>query len=122
MRLLVKNRKKDNEVKTVVQPDICVICDESKLDEKGCCGAPDLIIEILSPGNSRKEVRLKYELYEEAGIKEYWIVQPVEENISIFILNDDAKYNGATMYTSGDSIKSEAIPGLTIKVNDIFSK
>jgi len=122
VRLLVKNRKKDNEVKTVVQPDICVICDESKLDEKGCCGAPDLIIEILSPGNSRKEVRLKYELYEEAGIKEYWIVQPVEENISIFILNNDGKYNGATMYTSGDSIKSEAIPGLTVKVNDIFSK
>ena len=122
VRLPVRDRKKDNEVKTVVQPDICVICDESKLDEKGCCGAPDLIIEILSPGNSRKEVRLKYELYEEAGIKEYWIVQPVEENISIFILNDDGKYNGATMYTSGDSIKSEAIPGLTIKVNDIFSK
>src|SRR4051794_27582693 len=72
VRLPVKNRKKDNEISTVVQPDICVICDETKLDERGCCGAPDLVVEILSPGNSRKEIRLKHELYEEAGVKEYW--------------------------------------------------
>src|ERR1700733_7887807 len=65
VRLPVKNKKKDDEINTVVQPDISVICDENKLDEKGCCGAPDLIVEILSPGNSKKEVRLKYELYEE---------------------------------------------------------
>src|SRR5260221_2999835 len=70
VRLPVKNRKKDDEVNTVVQPDICVICDETKLDERGCCGAPDLVAEILSPGNSKKEVRLKYELYEEAGVRE----------------------------------------------------
>src|SRR5882724_1109711 len=55
VRLPLKNRKKDNEVITVVQPDICVICDESKLDARGCCGAPDLVIEILSPGNTKKE-------------------------------------------------------------------
>lgn len=122
VRLPVRNKKKDNEVKTVVQPDICVICDESKLDERGCCGAPDLIVEILSPGNSTKEVRLKYELYEEAGVKEYWIVQPASENISVFILNETHHYNGARMYTGGDTIRSEAIPGLIIKVNDIFSK
>lgn len=122
VRLPVKHKEKDNEVKTVVQPDICIICEESKLDERGCCGAPDLVIEILSPGNSRKEVRLKYELYEEAGVKEYWIVQPAEENISIFILNEEGKFDVARMYTGGDDIKSIAIPGLTIKVNDIFSK
>src|SRR5712675_987740 len=74
VRLPVKNKKKDNEVTTVVQPDISIICDESKIDARGCCGAPDLVVEILSPGNSEKEVKLKFELYEEAGIKEYWIV------------------------------------------------
>ncbi|MES1224963.1 MAG: Uma2 family endonuclease [Bacteroidota bacterium] len=122
VRLPIRNKKKDTEVKTVVQPDICVICDESKLDEKGCCGAPDIVIEILSPGNSKKEVRLKFELYEEAGVKEYWIVQPTEETISVSVLNEGGKYAGFKMYAGGDKIKSEAVQGLIIDVKDIFSK
>ena len=65
---LAKKGEKDNEVYTVVQPDLCVVCDADKLDERGCWGAPDLIIEILSPGNSKKEMLNKYELYEEAGV------------------------------------------------------
>src|SRR5579875_870365 len=84
VRLPVRNRKKDSEITTVVQPDICVICDENKLDEKGCIGAPNLVIEILSPGNTEKEVKLKFELYEEAGVREYWVVYPAEENVAIF--------------------------------------
>jgi Uma2 family endonuclease len=122
VRLPVKNRKKDNEVTTVVQPDICVICDESKLDDRGCCGAPDLIVEILSPGNSKKEIKLKHELYEEAGVLEYWVVYPEEESIIIFHLNENNKYNGAIAYAGGDTIQSKAVPGLKIKVNDIFTK
>ena len=92
MRLPVKNRKKDNEITTVVQPDLGIVCDTSKIDERGCCGAPDLVIEILSPGNSQKEVQFKYELYEEAGVKEYWIINPVEENIVVHILNNNGKF------------------------------
>ena len=92
VRLPVRNRKKDNEITTVVQPDLGVVCDRTKIDERGCCGAPDLVIEILSPGNSEKEVQLKFELYEEAGVKEYWLINPVEENIVVFILGDDAKF------------------------------
>ncbi len=74
VRLPVKNKKSDNEITTVVQPDICIVSDESKIDKHGCIGAPDLVIEILSPGNTKKELKIKFELYEEAGIKEYWIV------------------------------------------------
>ena len=121
VRLPVKNRKKDDEVTTVVQPDICVICDETNLDERGCCGAPDLVVEILSPGNSRKEVRLKYELYEEAGVKEYWIVYPAEESIAIFLLSDHGKYNDAKIHTAGDSIRCKTVAGLIINVTDIFT-
>jgi len=91
VRLPVKNKKKDDEVTTVVQPDICVICDETKLDSRGCCGAPDLVVEILSPGNSKKEIRLKQELYEEAGVKEYWIVYPEEQSIAVLLLNANHK-------------------------------
>lgn len=71
-----KSVKANKDVYSVVQPDICVICDESKLDTRGCLGAPDLVIEILSPGNSKKEMRLKKLLYEENAVREYWIVDP----------------------------------------------
>lgn len=122
VRLPVKNKRKDNEITTVVQPDICVICDESKIDGRGCIGAPDLLIEILSPGNTEKEVKLKFELYEEARVKEYWVVYPTEQNIAVFILNDNDKYDGAKIYAGKDRIKSVAVKGLIIKLNDIFTK
>lgn len=122
VRLPVKNRKNDNEVTTVVQPDICVICDKTKLDTRGCCGAPDLIVEILSPGNSKKEIKLKYELYEEAGVKEYWIVNPEEENIVVFILNEEGKFSGLKMFAADDFINSTAVEGLQINVTEIFTK
>ena len=68
---LTSGSKSNQDVTTVVQPDICVICDLSKLDDRGCIGAPDLIIEILSAGNSKNELQNKYEIYEESGVKEY---------------------------------------------------
>ena len=122
IRLPVKNRKRDNEITTVVQPDICIVCDESKIDKHGCIGAPDLVIEILSPGNTKKELKIKFELYEEAGIKEYWIVYPVEESIAVFLLNENGKFNGAKIYAAGDRIESSTVKGLTTDVNDIFTK
>ena len=122
VRLPVKNRKKDNEVTTVVQPDICIVCDESKIDTRGCCGAPDLVVEILSPGNSHKEVKLKFELYEEAGVKEYWIVYPEEESLAVFLLNENSKYNGAVLYSGRDVINSKAISGFVVNTKDIFTQ
>ena len=122
VRLPVKNKRKDHEITTVVQPDICVICDENRIDGRGCIGAPDLVIEILSPGNTEKEVRLKFELYEEAGVKEYWIVYPSEENVAVFILNEKGKYNGAKIYAGKDYIKSIAVKGLIIQPETIFTK
>jgi Uma2 family endonuclease len=122
VRLPVKNRKKDNEVTTVVQPDICLICDETKIDERGCCGAPDLVIEILSPGNSSHEVKIKFELYEEAGVKEYWLVNPAEENLVVFILNEEGKFEGLKMYAGGDTLSSTVVAGSKIKVSEIFTK
>jgi Uma2 family endonuclease len=122
VRLPINNKKKDKEITTVLQPDLCVICDTSKIDDKGCLGAPDLTIEVLSPGNTNKEIRLKFELYEEAGVKEYWIVYPAEENIAVFTLNENGKYGGAKIYAAGDRIKSTAIQGLVINPEAIFTK
>lgn len=121
VRLPVQNKKKDNEVTTVVQPDLCVICDKNKIDKRGCIGAPDIMIEILSPGNNKKELQNKFELYEEAGVLEYWIVAPAEEMIIIWYL-EDGKYSKSKPFTSGQIITTPILPGLEINTTDIFNQ
>ncbi len=121
VRLPVQNKKKDNEVTTVVQPDLCVICDKNKIDKRGCIGAPDIIIEILSPGNNKKELQNKFELYEEAGVLEYWIVVPSVEMIIIWYL-EDGKYSKSKPFTSGQIITTPILPGLEINTTDIFNQ
>ncbi|MFJ1263021.1 Uma2 family endonuclease [Capnocytophaga canis] len=117
VRLPKKDEKGDN-IHTVVQPDLCVICDESKLDERGCIGAPDLIIEILSPGNSKKEMKNKFELYQESGVEEYWIVNPTDENILVNVL-EDGKYRILKPVVD-EYITSVKFPELKIHTSDIF--
>jgi len=120
VRLPVKNRKRDDEITTVVQPDICVICDETKLDKRGCVGAPDLMIEVLSTATQQKDKTIKWELYEEAGIKEYWIVSPIEENVAVYILNSKGKYDSPKIYSGKVVVCSQAVAGLEINLDDIF--
>lgn len=109
----------DKEVSTVVQPDLCVVCDESKLDDKGCIGAPDLIVEILSPGNSKREMKDKFELYQESGVREYWIVDPNQESVLIYILKN-GEYIGLKPVVD-DVAVSYIFPDLTVHTNDIFT-
>jgi len=107
----------------VVQPDLCVICDPNKLTEQGCNGAPDWIVEILSKGNSKKEMRFKYELYEESDVIEYWLIYPYEEAVYQFVLNSEtAKYQLAAMY-AGDEIASPTLfPELKIDLAEVFAE
>ena len=105
---------------SVVQPDICVVCDPKKLEnDKRCLGAPDLIIEILSPGNTKKEMRDKYELYEEAGVYEYWVVRPIDKEITQFVL-ENGKYRALPPIIEGDMVSSAKFPELTVATEDIF--
>jgi len=112
--------RNDKEVKTVVQPDLCVICDPSKLDERGCNGAPDLIIEILSPGNSRTEMRDKFDLYQEAGVLEYWIVSPIEKAVQVFQLNEQGRFIGLPPVVEGDILTTPVVPNLGVDVTEVF--
>ena len=121
VRLPVKNKKRDNEITTVVQPDLCIVCDETKIDERGCCGAPDIMIEILSPGNSKKELQNKFALYQEAGVLEYWIVAPSEEFIVIWYL-ENGTYKMSKPFASGQIITTPILPGLEINTTDIFKQ
>jgi len=88
---LLKETKEDNEVFTVVQPDVCIICDSNKLDPKGrgCIGAPDLIVEVLSNSTLKKDLNEKFNLYEASGVKEYWVVSLVEKFVSVYELVND---------------------------------
>jgi Uma2 family endonuclease len=117
-----KSKKSNQEIYTVVQPDLCVICDKTKLDEKGCVGAPDLVIEILSLGNSKKEMKTKYELYEENGVKEYWIVFPYENLVHQFALNEKNKYELVKIYTDEDTLTTPLFPELKIELNAILEE
>lgn len=110
----------DKDIFTVVQPDLCVICDENKLDDKGCIGAPDLIIEILSPGNSNKEMKFKFDLYEEAEVKEYWLVNTDNKTIFIYILKE-GKFIGMHPLIEEDVIQSPLFPQLDFKLEEIFN-
>lgn len=109
----------DNKVYTVVQPDLCVICDGSKLDKRGCVGAPDLVVEILSPGNSKKELDEKFDLYEESGVREYWLVHPENQTIYMYVLRTEGIYVGLKPAT--DKLRSVIFPELEIDLRQIFS-
>jgi Uma2 family endonuclease len=110
----------NQEIHTVVQPDLCVICDLQKLDEQGCNGAPEWIIEILSKGNSKKEVQLKYELYQESGVTEYWLVYPYEQIIHQFVINETGCYELKHMYAADDVAVPFLFPELTIELTEVF--
>jgi len=100
---LPKNGEKENDkIYTVVQPDICVVCDISKIDKRGCLGAPDLIVEIQSPATAKYDFTEKFPLYESSGVREYWIVFPYEEAIQAFLLQPDGKYDEGATYEEGD--------------------
>ncbi len=115
------DRKSDKEIITVVQPDLCVVCDPSKIDERGCLGAPDWIIEILSRYTSAKDLREKFEVYEDAGVKEYWVVHPQEQTLLVYTLDVSGKYTGKLKpYVRGDQVLPASLPGLVIDLKDIF--
>jgi Uma2 family endonuclease len=109
----------DEDIYTVVQPDICVICDESKIDEKGCIGAPDLIVEILSPGNTQKEMKHKFDLYEAAHVQEYWLVEPNDKVVLVYVLRNE-KYIGLKPFTEDSMVNSELFPELEVHVSSLF--
>ena len=117
-----KSVKANKDIYTVVQPDISIICDLEKLDDKGCLGAPDLIIEILSPGNSSKEMRTKKNLYEENKIKKYWIIDPEHETLILYTLQKDDFYSAPQIFVSEDLVTSTAFPELNLNLSNLFNK
>lgn len=109
---------KNGIVKTVVQPDICVVCNREQIDKRGCVGAPSLVVEIVS-GNQENDTKLKFELYQEEGVPEYWIVFPYEKMIQRYVL-ENGKYVGVAPIVSGETIESLTFSDLAFETDEIF--
>lgn len=117
--VVLKDKNQDIlATKSVVQPDISVICDKSKLTDKGCTGAPDMVIEVVLPYNSSNDYVKKTYIYELYGVREYWIVDPIKKAIVVYTL-EDGFYNSFEVYTFNDTIKVNIFDGLEINFSTI---
>ncbi len=116
---LPRKSKEDKDIITVLQPDICVICDSAKLDDRGCIGAPDIVVEILSPGNNSKELKNKYEIYEESGVSEYWVVSPQDQTFIVYTLVA-GRYQTSRLMVAGDVVTSKTLSGFSINLSELF--
>ncbi len=123
--LLPSGDEADDEVDTVVQPDIAVFCDRSKLKEAGARGAPDFVIEILSPSTAKKDLNEKYRLYEKRGVREYWVVDPGNRSLLAFRLKDPGTFDEGElrdMISEPSPIASEALEGFSVDPKDLFAE
>jgi Uma2 family endonuclease len=116
-----KTKLGDQQVYTVLQPDLYIVCDLSKIDARGCLGAPDLIIEIISPKNPKRDLKDKFEIYQQHGVREYWIVNPNDENVNVFVLDEKGKYQLVGMYAEDDKIPVNIFDGdLKVDLTEVF--
>lgn len=104
----------------IVEPDIVVVCDKSKLDDKGCKGPPDMVVEILSPSSARLDRVYKFNKYLQAGVREYWIVDPDSRTVSVHVLDDGVYVAGA--YTDKDMAPVSVLNGCRINLEGVFAK
>jgi Uma2 family endonuclease len=112
--------KNDDDIKNVVEPDITIVCNYSKLDERGCKGCPDMIIEILSPDSGKNDKLIKFNKYEKAGVREYWVVEPDLKLVSVFLMQSNGKYGRPEIYSEEDDIKVSIFPDLVIDLKPVF--
>lgn len=114
--------KNDNDVNNVVEPDITIVCDNSKLDEKGCKVSPDMIVEILSPSTGKKDRFIKFNKYEKSGVKVYWLVEPDQKLVSVFTLQSNGSYGRPEMYADEDKIRVSIFSDFEIDLKPVFDK
>ncbi|MHB1650934.1 MAG: Uma2 family endonuclease [Desulfitobacteriaceae bacterium] len=113
--------EQDETSSTVVLPDLVVVCDPGKLDDRGCKGAPDLVIEVLSPETAKKDLSFKLRVYERSGVPQYWVVQPVDKTVMVFSLDERSQYSKPTVYGEGEQISTEFLVGLVVDLITVFN-
>lgn len=122
VRLFEQDGDAPETVDTMVEPDLSVVCDRNKIDKWGCKGAPDLVIEILSPSTRRHDRLVKMNLYEQAGVREYWIVDPDTQSVQVFLLDDNGFFRIYEDYGWEDVAKVHVLEGCFVELNKVFSE
>lgn len=120
VRLPKRDDMRDDEIDTVVQPDIVVVCDEKKLDDKGCRGAPDFVIEIISPSTASRDHITKRNLYERHGVREYWLVSPGDRIVTVYRLGANGTFGRPDMHGDSETVEVGLFPGLAIDLAQVF--
>ena len=120
VRLTKGDEQQDEDITKVVEPDITIVCDKAKIDGKGCNGTPDLIIEVISPSSIQHDRVKKFNMYENAGVGEYWIVEPVGKIVSVFVLQSNNRYGRPDIYTENDQVEVSISPHLIIELRTVF--
>lgn len=120
VRLTTGDEKSNEDIKRVFEPDITIVCEKSKIDNKGCNGVPDLIIEIISPSSLKHDRVTKFNKYEKAGVVEYWIVEPEGKIVSVFVLQSNDRYGRPEIYTEDEKITVSLFPDLIVDLSTVF--
>lgn len=118
---LAEGNEHDDAIRNVVQPDISVVCDASKLDARGCRGAPDLVVEIISPSTAARDHVIKRALYERHGVREYWLVHPIDRVVTLHRRAGEGGFGPAETLAAAGKLTSAGFPGLEIDWDDIFA-
>ena len=119
VRLFSQEGDTPDQEEDLLEPDITVVCDRDKLDQYGCKGAPDMIVEILSPSSLRRDRIEKYNLYEKAGVREYWIVDPDRKLIQAMVL-EDGQYHAPQVYTAAEQAPVTVLEGCVVDLTKVF--
>lgn len=120
VRLFERAGDKPEDVQTVVEPDLSVVCDSAKLDKYGCRGAPDLVVEVLSPSTQRHDRLVKLDLYQRAGVLEYWIVSPEEQTVQVLLLRGGLLLPHE-LYGPEDIAKVNVLEGCFVELSKVFA-
>jgi len=123
--LLPSNDEADDEVDTVVQPDIVVYCDKSKLTRAGARGSPDIAVEILSPSTSKKDLSEKFSLYERHGVREYWVIDPGNQSVQVWRCTEKGRFDAGELRDfvhNFSPIASRVLEGFAIDPGELFAE
>ena len=120
VRLFEQQGDTPDNVDTIVEPDLTIICDHSKIDHYGCKGAPDMVIEILSPSTMRRDRIVKLDLYRRAGVREYWIVDPQNQSVEVYLRDENNDLRPREVYTRTDTAKVTVLDGCTVELAKVF--
>ena len=121
VRLFEKDGDAPGDVSTMVEPDISIVCDKNKLDKHGCKGAPDMIAEVLSPSSLRQDRFVKLGLYQRAGVREYWIVEPETRTVQVYML-ENGIFQPSAFYGPGDVAKVNVLEGCFVELSKVFTE